>query len=120
MKHVNIQEDFILGHHNLKAGQYGYVSVTRLVIDFQKPVMGNTVLVIRIVRKSDKVNEYILIGHLENKYANSGLQLSEQQFQQASKLAEQGDAEGLHNYCVKLANAKVRSAMQEIDDDVPF
>lgn len=24
MKHVNIQEDFILGHHNLKAGQYGY------------------------------------------------------------------------------------------------
>ena len=82
--------------------------------------MGNTVLVVRIVRKSNKANEHTLIGHLENKYVNSGLQLSEQRFQQASKLAEQGDAEGLHNYCIKLANAKVCLAIREIDDDVPF
>lgn len=119
MKQVNIYEDFILGHHNLKEGKYGYLSVTRLTIDFNRPVMGNKVLAIRIVRSKDITtdNDYFLIGHLENKFHNSGFKLTEEQFQKACQFLEQGQGEALHTYCVELANKNVRSPMQEMEDD---
>ena len=124
MKQLDIYSDFLLNTHNLEKGEVGYVTVTKLNINFVDDNVESSTLTLSFKRQdSNKNNKMIfLFEKVLFPFGGNTVQLnfSESHFEKALSYISSKDTEGLYDYFSGLVKEFKLPAPSPVDDDIPF